>query len=300
MVSCQKELSSEIPDNTVPPVNTAAPRLLKTLFLDTTLTAPFDTIRRESYFYDAQGRPVRIVHTKTDALGNVNYENTFRYIYNGTDTFASRTISTEPYYSTYPDGIIRDTTDYIFLNGRCIYDSSFLQISANGFSYVVHHYTYGPGDVISVSTKSKSTGSPEEISTRTIWPNIVNNLIMSVSDSSIAVSPVNGYSSANTSTFTYSDHPNPFVRFSNPMRTPYIFFDMGIGSREAAPDKLYLAQTYTLKEWEGYPLPLPGTMNVETNTVINNYQFRADGYPVIIWESVPAENRREKYVLVYE
>jgi hypothetical protein len=133
LVSCQKDF--EITDNVVTNVSTAdtsAKILLKRFIqLDTTLTAPNDTMFIADYFYDDRKRCVRIVNYNLQDPANKDTFTVYNF-YNGTDT----NISVRKVYSIREDASrTTDTLIKVFTyngDGSLLSDSSTVYGQQNG------------------------------------------------------------------------------------------------------------------------------------------------------------------------
>jgi len=290
IISCSKSPDTTNPVPTNPPVY-----LSKIFVIDTTLAAPFDTIARGMYTYDAQKRPVR-AESKNYSSGQPYVGWVCRFFYNGTDTLASSSIEED---FDYPGGnpvmTGRDTTNYTFVNGRVTYDSMHGVSGGGGGFYRVNRYTYLPGNMITVVSNWKSTGDPViSVSQQTIRQNFTNGDISYQLDTSktlVPALPVAWYRMENTVSFL--NNPNPFARLSDPIRRPYLLDDIGIGATRTSPKYLFSQHSYTYDWWSG------ATNHFNQGTIKYTYTFRPDGYPSAARET-SQNGKIMRAIFVYE
>jgi hypothetical protein len=290
-ISCKK--SDEDPQPTPPAPEST--RMTKIFLLDTTITAPFDTINRGYFTYDSQNRPIKNESFQTDASGaNVSHY-ILRYDYNGSDTLASRSIQD---YTGYTNGVptefSSDTTSYAFVNGKCTYDSSYGLNSLGNPFYTVFNYAYAAGNIINLVQRSHSSGNPTTLDRQVVYQTLNGDDISFQVDSSFTI-PASNSGSRIENTVTYLSNPNPFAIFSNPIRRPYLLDDIGIGSERASTKKLFSLHHCKYDSWNG------SNLNHNEWSAQYTYTFRSDGYPTEYRETFidNAVPKTYKSILIY-
>lgn len=205
LISCSK--SDETPDPVGPP---AVPKILyKMVGLDTTKTAPNDTLGMTIFDYDAQGRISKQVYsTYVPASGIYQFYSSFAFTYNGSDTLASTVmenlstdISTGPFTIRWKHFLTYDAS------GQLVADSSHdVTTSGGGTGYDSSVYTirYIPtpnGYNTMMNTYYPTSGSyPGEA--KTIRTDLAGNKI----------SEFKAGGSGFTYQFEYDNHVNPLFR----------------------------------------------------------------------------------------
>jgi len=177
----------------------------------------------------------------------------------------------------YTNGILTDysydTTNYLFSNGKCVYDSSYGLNSLNQQFYSVNQYQYLPAGKLIIYFTGHSP-SYTNTSTANLYQTSDGIDITQQLDTTKNTSPINNQFYEVINTATYISNPNPMSKFSNPVRRPRLWDDIGIGSQRAAPRKLFSQHHCTYDFING-------------STVISHndwrstysYSFRPDGYP---------------------
>lgn len=262
LAACQKEITAV--DDITPPALPAASAVLlkKYIRIDTTLTAPNDTIFTATYSYDNLKRCTRIFY-KYFSHPEAIYEGTVaeRLFYNGADTNISfRTMiknvsgvldSTSEYFTYQNNRVVKDSIGRPHISsfhyryaGNVVHSVSYFQTNTDSTDYGIHHLQKLNGNIISERDTSYFVQGP--------WPY-----------SNPGAAAVNA---------RYDDHPNPLFKLSPPW--PVLFqvehyLQDGEFSMQQKNNKL---RTY--EEFDAWG---PG----ESEEYIFQYTYLPNGYPSV-------------------
>lgn len=211
IISCQKEVSEEVGNPPIDPVDSNSVLLKKYIRIDTTLSAPGDTIFTATYLYDAAKRCTTIMYKYFDHPFADEDEGTATetITYNGSDTLmSSRTIRVNNADGTTFTNSAFFTYDNI---GRLVKDSMNYDLSRTVF---MHRYE---GNIVhSVSKFSNAPGDTVFYSRHHLQK--VNGNIISEKDTAWDATTGWPYSEYTITAFTgqYDNHPNPLFKMSAP------------------------------------------------------------------------------------
>lgn len=140
LTSCGKEFSSEngqtsFTPTTPPTLPTSSIRLTKFYEIDTTLSAPGDTVYRITITYNSSDKPLTRSELQTGINGDSGFYLLTKYEYNGSDSFAYRTTEYSKQFSSTPE-IFRDTNYYTFSGGKSVKDSFRTADEISVYSYI--------------------------------------------------------------------------------------------------------------------------------------------------------------------
>ncbi len=247
--------------------------LAKWFSIDTTLTAPLDTICRMSFSYDTNHRPSTIVYTDFKPNGDSNFYWHVNYEYNGNDTFAYRTIEyTREFQTTI--SVSEDTFYYHFNNGICDWDS----LAGDGH-YQRNNYSFFTGYIH--RDLYQTTFSPAYTTTgnsRIYQTKVNGNLTYQLDTLVRHVSP----GSATNYTYlreeysiSYFNNPDPFYKITAPVKSE--FYDNGdwLPFGKYVTRNLISDVSYSQSYWQ-----TGGGVSTNVGSSHCTYTFRADGYPV--------------------
>ncbi len=281
------------------------PVLLKMYELDTSLVAPFDTISRIDFTYDASGRIISSTELNRKSNGDTNNFNTRIYQYLGNDTLAWRTIYHEQYFLGTavggPAGNL-DTTVYNYFDGKLVYDSTFTYFVGTSRDYSVKRNTYYDDSIILDNNGYLTHHGP------IIRYNIRSKLILSLAgglpvlqiDTSkyVADGLVDMYDFKDQ--ITYEDNPNPLFIRSKPIKQLYTntYYVLDYKLRNNDLPKLYTHREIYEHHWIT-GVPTNGSTTLEDNT----YEFRSDGYPTINRKTIKygtLSPKTTKWIYIYQ
>ncbi len=286
-VSCKKDAANSIvpdPTDTTDTTHnnpvTGTPLLLKSMYyVDTTLSAPGDTLYKFTMSYDASNRLVLLTSLERDrATGDSTTYLSTEYAYNGNDTFANRIIRYKEYFQLPPTStaIYHDTTYFIFSNGQHVSDST-LQ---SGYRREVHRYTHNSGMLLITG----DTWYPYQQHSTQNW----SNVFQTFSNNDIAyqldtftfhnlTGPTDNHYDRFEWTFNHLSNPNPMYKVALPVFNPYYHDEDYMYGGTYEPQHLLSSTTANSQSWND-----SGTSQGWHTTQVNyNYEFRNDGYPTI-------------------
>lgn len=283
--SCQQEPDADFLDNREPETEDST-LLVKYVFLDTTLSAPFDTVSYTSFVYDASKRLINSYEVDKLFLDTL-FKAT--YYYNGSDTL--------PYKKTIlradADGdlTVCDTSLYSYDHMGRLTDYSLHIVWRNSGSmdilnvHTAYVYTsYGADGRTEARNYSIPSGPVDDhwIRTHKIYNTIVNNCIQKQIDSLKTVSydagtgaPFDSSYVAVVSDFQYDNKPNPFLRAYRVSEPLY----PSDGNEEwRQPHNLIRADSH-------YEIYLSsGSTGTGSFKKVNSYEYKTNGYPHIVRE----------------
>ena len=259
-LSCENETGSD----PLPPPG-QAPLVLRVVAIDTTLAAPLDTLEKATFTYDNLKRITESYYVELDASGNTTYFSRLKYFYNGSDTFASKTVEFEPNDTS--------TKFYFFANGRLVMDSSAVDPVNNNYSTT--HYTYS-GNMVLVESNGYHPSIGISTSQRKVYQTFDSNgdIVHQVDSNSYSRPGSPTSLSRNEHIITYISNPNPFVKVSDPIRRPYLWDDSGLGSSKTSP-RFLISQTREIYD------DISPTPSHNEHTRNYTYEFRSDGLPSV-------------------
>ena len=240
------------------PAPTNSLLLKQFIVLDTTLSAPDDTIYKYKFYYDDLNRCTSITGTDgIDPFVIINY-------YNGNDTLMNRRILCST----------GDTTSEFFVyspDGKMLSDSVIESAAGLSRFFLDYHNTTSQGGTILINSNSNEFEYNNYTSTRD-----VNGNILHLKDSLYQISP-NGYflTSSSEANISYDDKINPFYKL-----VPNFISDV-----ESECSNIFTFLPF---------LSLPQKNNILTETRIysmisninfNNacqYEYNSDNYPTIV------------------
>jgi hypothetical protein len=286
--SCKKDSTTD--DNPNIPVSGISTQLSKVYFMDTTLINPNDTIHKTSFTYDASNRLSIVEDFEKNIIGDSSLYFRTKYEYNGSDTFAFRTIGYTKDFSA-PVRTFADTIYYSFLNGIRLADSS---INSDR-SQDVNKYTYFT-DKIRRNRTSRSNITGTTIGGANIYQTKVNGNVTYQLDTLISTNGPNVYYQKYEVTNTFLTNPNPFYKLALANKKEYQSEFDGIFS--GSEQKNILSQQMNItKTWRNTGGTGTGGGFIGFTYF---YTFRNDGYPiearVIILNNTTTKRYKIKYV----
>jgi hypothetical protein len=247
--------------------------LSRVYYIDTTLTAPFDTLARLFINYDVQNRVSTITEYDRKPNGDTSYYQVQTYFYTGNDTFAFKKIEYSREFSSTPPSVGGETVYYTFSNGRLVMDSSIYtptnystrRVSYNGSNIQRNQVSYSAG------TFSYNSSTIRQTLTN---GNIIYQLDTLVSYINVS-NPTTNLNQREEISVSYLSNPNPFYQVKKCTLESYYFDDIS-NSCVAAPKNLIAHSEDDMRSWHGTNPPST-TKHVIADYV---YTFRPDGYPV--------------------
>ena len=259
LISCQKEISSPIL-TPIPPVVAGDSTLIRLIVgLDTTKSAPFDTVYKSTLYYDNLKRTSNYYLMDFNNTGVVvdTFVNT-KYLYAGTDTlpFKSTTITHDA--SIYMD------TDYLTFSApprNLIYDSTLNKDTNPSYPDIngdVRKYSYHPNS-ISLSDLTYTNGIYQGITTYSVWQTKSNGNVISQIDT-LPYGVIENFSQ------TFDTKPNPLnLHFQE----PNLFF---------GTDYLIVPSVNNCTEMNSTSTDNSGTVQVQHYKYF--YSYNSLGYPI--------------------
>lgn len=264
LISCEKNESANAP--------AATPELIGLFRIDTTLSAPFDTVQRYVFDYDAQRRLSTKTFMKTDGNGDTLYIVVEYYTYHSSDTFASQVIRTKR--ESGSSNINRDTTFFRFENGRHVWDST----RQSGRKYIVNHYDHTPYALLHNASIFLQPNTPEWQINSMIYQTKVNGNIIYQIDTVVSEylrTPASTVFDRFERSYTYTNITNPLFKISQADFNDYLHDeDYMFGGNYVSPN-LPSQEVSSLRTWHS---PGPGSGGYD-RTVNYSYTLRPDGYP---------------------
>lgn len=252
-VACKKNDTGTIPP---PPVYSDI--LVRMYELDTTKTAPNDTITRRYFQYDNNNR--LIVDSTIEILANNGSQySSVRYIYyNGNDSMASKVITKNA-----------DTTWHVFSEGKYVSDStSYFPISDIGNATSITRFTYQPGVIIRYFQNWIPQWSYSAVEQDTIYQTIENgNIVYQIDTLNTYTNGQFSGSQIFESRVFFISNPNPFFKLLKSFARPY-FYSVGIGNRFQPTNNVFA------------PRSLISSQTSSFGNIEYKYMFREDGYPL--------------------
>lgn len=201
--ACQKQLGIE-GLTPAPPVKDDSTLLSVYIELDTTSSAPYDTLSKTFFYYDNAKRNtgIDLIYYINGAASNYQYKS--RFIYNGSDTMpAKKTVNSLLLPDTDPN-YYNDVCNYTYSNGRLIYDSTVFTSSTSVPRLAfVNKYTYSAGRIRNDISYYFFSTSAIDKSTEYIYPEVNNgNIVKQADTTSLGLTREHS--------FEYDNHPNPF------------------------------------------------------------------------------------------
>ncbi len=264
LISCEKDEAS--------PSTNIAPQLTELLKMDTTLSAPFDTVQRFAFTYDSQGRLSSKLFIETDDVGDTVYNVHQAYSYNSIDTFASRVIRTKHVFGSID--IDRDTTFFHFENGRHVWDST----RQSGRKYIVNRYVQTSSALLHNASIFLQPNTPEwQINSRIFQTKTNGNIVYQIDTvvSEYLRAPVNTIFDRFERSFTYTNIPNPLTKIAQADFNDYLHDDDYMFGGNFVSSNLPSQEISSLRSWHS-PGPGSGSYDRQINYT---YTLRSDGYP---------------------
>lgn len=268
-ISCQKEISTELPQRNNGTNSNDSIYLSKIYLVDST-AAGEDTTDRWTWFYDSQRRVVRITDTLSiSAGGNNDIEELCEYYYAGTDTVPFRSMRLTGL--NLPDTSI---TWHTYLpNGKKLKDSVWTNSNASfplPAYTTVTNYSYNTSKVYG-TTFSDIAGVFEMNAIDTATLDADGNVL---SSRRYYKEPISGtFILSGTSTIKYDNHPSPFSLLSNKKAYP-VFPDY--------ETLLYVTNEYVqnnnillIQQESRYPF----LSTYESEDLTNTFTYNPNGYP---------------------
>jgi hypothetical protein len=259
LISCQKDGDQPEPQN---PPGGGTVLLKSVIYLDTTSQTGLDTIFKNEYWYDSDGRLTKRYNAEYQYGTTVYvYVVTDSLIYSGSARTPIKFVETQTsftplhYFMTYDNSnnIIKDSTFEIGSPNR-VFLNSYTNLSAGRYLRLYNE-------------RNLSTGVVTHIDSAVYRREVLNGNILSAADSSH--SPVSGLRTTNLA-YTYDDKTNPFASIAVfPILGNYQFSGDGvlpIGKNNA----LSLNETY-----------FDGAFSYIVYSATVAYTYRADGLPLI-------------------
>jgi len=280
--------------NPPPPTSGPGTTLAAVYFIDSTLAAPHDTVGIYKVSYDAFNRTSAVVELDYKPNGDTAYYTIQTLTYNGADTNAARRTKYSKSFSSATPSISRDTSFYIFSNGKCVYDSN-----AKSGSYFLEKYAYSGNNVLR-SGGSLAYGN-QTVHQSTIYQTLVNGNISYQVDTLVTrvnnvVNPAFFNYQRMEISASYTSNPNPFYQATKSFLRPFSYDDLGIAS--GAPPKNLITQIHgEMKLWGN------GVSGNHIHDVNYTYVFRADGYPLIARQTIVTSGgtmEKIKCIFIYQ
>ena len=267
--SCQKEADGAFPNTP----QSDSSYLDKIFALDTTLTAPLDTVDKMIISYDNAKRVSRI----TEAYGPGTGSSVSDFLYSGNDSLPYKQISREIYTGLYD---YTDTVFYVYTGGLVVKDSTITRDNISSvIGAAVREYTISGSTVNKSQREYNFTGgvfvlANTDFSSLTVV-NTGGNLV-----SQTLVSGANTFQSVQAS---FDNKPNPILKTFR-IRYP----------------------EYDTPNWLGWLLQKNNPSQVQyqemggpVETEVYNFAYRADGFPLRFTLSTSAGNALSNKVLFF-
>lgn len=255
----------------------------KFVLLDTTRTAPNDTLRVIYFTYDNSDRLTKVSTIYYNWTGapdttsfNQPYWSTRSFYYNGTDTMPFKTINARRSNVGFA-WIIKDTSYRKYdAASRLISDSSYTygyisgNINPGSFGSNFMSYTYGAQYVVRKLYTITHNGAPLEVDS--VLQSAANGNVYYQKDPR-PVSPNFGYTLHPTCNFIFDNHPNPMNKngaFTEPIYNSYNDFGIGVNFENQK-------NNYTSVK-KSVPIP-SGSNDIEFTY---KYTYLSDGYPASV------------------
>ncbi|MFT3932217.1 MAG: hypothetical protein QM726_01275 [Chitinophagaceae bacterium] len=292
LISCKKD-STPSPSPSAPLSTT----LVRVYEIDTTLSAPKDTITRTYFSYDSNNRPIAISELGSTSTRDTSYYLAMMLKYNNSsDTLASETIK-----RTQTSVVTIDTTRIKYLNGHYASDST---RSTDMVSYE-SSYTYQQGlitrDFVNHVPLMNNYSATEHWQIhQTI--NASNDIVYQIDTIAYSDNNPNGLLNFESREITtnYLTNPNPVHKAYAASQKEY-FQSYGIGNyMNAGYAPLHLISQQTSK-YSSWAISAPAT----SSTVAISYQYtlRSDGYPVSAVSIITQDNqlvKKSKLLFIYK
>lgn len=270
LVSCQQEPDDVILSPSPSGVDDST-FLAAVVELDTTYPLGLDTSGISYFLYDSQKRLVQVrrLYYEPGAVGGTldSYEKRF---YTGNDTL--------PYKLAHymEDAPTNDEIDTVFLtyqNGVIIKDSVLFYEGSQLSSTVIHRFKVLSGSRVSVTAHRRIPGQPDFYDSVISHQTWINGNLAAQKDTTFA-SPYWGFNFS----YQYDNNPNPLLRFA--LTYPMTNYMHNIGDYSDFFARLSINnETGWSEEYTGGQL----------NHVELSYQYRADGYPLILRDKALGE-----------
>ena len=272
--SCQKELSTENGLGSTPTSTQNDSTLLsKYIEIDTSATAPFDTLSKGLYTYDNLKRLIKYDYVYyTNGVVTVpldlHFYNYYFYIANDTLPYLEIDSANEQ------GNITTETKYHIYSNGKLISDSVPFGLGSS----LVYKYYYLPSKTID-SIIQYSTTSPfiSSYGYQAFYRQQSNNNIVSNKDSTFladhSTTPMNyNLFTVNNYVFTYDNFNNSLNKFN--YLDPYFFdgYFVHLNGFEGLSKNNILDFTHIRI----------GLMNNLNEHTISRYEYKSNGYPKIV------------------
>ena len=263
-ISCQKEISVENGTNPTPtPSLTDTILLRKFIVLDTTQTAPNDTIYMYNYYYDNLKRCTLI---KFNDYQNSSIGYTYNY-YSTTDTIIS---SRKLINQVYSDSVIEYFTYTV--NGQMLSDSV-LEYNSSGLHTTVYKYQSTNNTITSTIT---SNGQPLIIGKYLVTKDNSGNTISENDSSFKYISGAYMYSSNSNILNTYDTKSCPFYKIY-PKRV--VDLDYELVAVDDIPFYGFLQKNNTKTKKQ---TTLPTTSGLRDINVTFQYIYNSNNYPTSV------------------
>lgn len=265
-ISCQPDLGFTGDD---PPPGNDSTYLKMLVMFDTSFPSGLDTLTKYTFQYDGQKRVQLIKVFEYDpGTAGYRYESYERRYYNGNDTLPYKV---DLYYDVLTDPF----TDTIFLtyqNGVVVRDSTHWSTTAGFGGISVISFTPAGNNRLLTVRKTRYSDGREQLDTIISIQNRQNGNLVSGKDSiwidNLAMPIIHDYQ------YEFDNKPDPFARLV--LSFPYQNYEYQLSPLSLLP--LIRNRNNPTKETV-----------VETNMVGTfdfgsdySYQYRADGYPVVI------------------
>jgi hypothetical protein len=261
--SCKKDSA---PDNNVPTTNDSI-LLSKVVVLDTTKTAPLDTMDVSYYSYDNSKRVTVATLYGYDGTGTIKSTEIYKYSYTGADTLPSKMLET---YSDASEQI-NSTSFYAYYPGtrNVSWDSTIFREINPPYTFEdtsVSRYIY-TNDFVTITSEFYTSSGQQVNPPHNIYITKQNGNIVSQRDT-ISNAIAESYSC------TYDTHKNPYynVAWYNNLSI--------VSTYKTYPDGFGLNNNVT--EINNTSKNLSNPTSIETTHYKYTYTYRADGYPVEI------------------
>ncbi|RYZ21156.1 MAG: hypothetical protein EOO16_14080 [Chitinophagaceae bacterium] len=275
-----------------------AGRLTAFVELDTTRTAPRDTIAKGSISWDAQGRSSLYTYTRWDRnTGDSAFWQQLRYNYGSpSDSLATGFLDRNRIINS---GNLSIDREYFLTwnNGRLALDTT--TINQYGFS---DRFSAGRGNSVYYERRARPLPAPASYPIAAFdffyqtWNG--DDLTLQVDTLHYPTGP-SGFQVQNdrtTVSSVYLSGYNPFYDIARPIYRHSLMENFALDFLRSAPRHLVQERTVTLDQWTSFQSP--GTVTSTSNVYRYHYVNNAAGQPVRITELVTGATPRHRVLLL--
>lgn len=269
--SCQREVEEQLPNNNNSHSSEGS-ILEKYVTLDTTHPTGADTVQLTRFFYDPQTRILRVTDTWfQNGTHIISSAVEATYSYNGNDTVPFKVT-----YQTNANGIVfsdtlflsYDNDDFVIRDSMVRYQSG-----VRRDMYCFYYTETSPWNyLVSGSAYDYTSNTPLHANRISLTRNWVNGNLVATYDSIYAQS-IPGREDIVKTSFTFDNHPNPYVK------TALHYPDYNFYSYDAYYSSLYTRNNPITYVTTVYSNQFPSAV---TNQGEFRYTYNTLGYPVTI------------------